>query len=109
MIPGEKDQDGKTIKEPVQGLRDSSKLTDEGKEWIQTDIKARGQISMHMLSSMSIMIKPTARETWQALTERFDTPGAAGLFAEFQKIMEFKFPHGANPATEFNVLAKSFE
>src|SRR6266478_8973623 len=82
-------------------------MTDEWKEWVQTDIKARGQISMHMLSSMSIMIKPTARDTWQALTERFDTPGAAGLFVEFQKIMEFKFPQGANPATEFNILAKS--
>src|SRR6266478_3248416 len=64
---------------------------------------------MHMLSSMSIMLKSTAKETWTALMERFDTPGAAGLFAEFQKILVYKFPPGANPATEFNVLAKAFE
>ena len=73
------------------------------------DIKARGQISMHMLSSMSVMIKSTAKETWEALTECFDMPGAAGLFVEFQRIVDFKFPQGANPATEFNILAKSFD
>ena len=109
QIPAVVDKEGKMIKEAEQGVRDLSKITDEWKEWVQIDIKARGQISMHMLSSMSVMIKSTAKETWEALTECFDMPGAAGLFTEFQKVMAFKFPQGANPATEFNVLAKSFD
>ncbi len=108
-IPAEIDTDGKVIKKAEQGVRDSSKFTAEWKEWVQLDIKARGQISMHMESSMSVMIKSTAKETWRALTEHFDTPGAAGLFTEFQKIVAFKFPQGANPATEFNILVKSFD
>src|SRR6266403_895289 len=108
-IPAITDKDGKIVKEAIQGFQDTSKVNDDWKEWVTSDIKARGQLSMHMLSSMSIMLKSTAKETWTALMERFDTPGAAGLFAEFQKILVYKFPPGANPATEFNVLAKAFE
>jgi len=108
-IPAITDKDGKVVKEAIQGFQDTSKVNDDWKEWVTSDIKARGQLSMHMLSSMSIMLKSSAKETWTALMERFDTPGAAGLYAEFQKILVYKFPPGANPATEFNVLAKAFE
>src|SRR5882762_649688 len=108
-IPAITDKDGKVVKEAIQGFQDTSKVNDDWKEWVTSDIKARGQISMHMLSSMSVMLKNTTKETWLALLEHFDMPGAAGLFTEFQKVMAFKFPQGANPATEFNVLAKSFD
>ena len=38
------------------------------------------------------------------MVANYDSPGAAGVYAIFQKVIRFKLPADKNPATEANVL-----
>jgi hypothetical protein len=99
-----KDEKGKETEVPEEYWHDLDTKNPKYLEHEEHNVKALGLLSLKLPSNMSTMFRSTAFATWRELVNNYDSPGAAGVFAIFQKIIRFKLPADKNPATEATVL-----
>src|SRR6266850_5872622 len=101
------DDKGKVLKPATTSVVDTNVIDKDWKEWNDDNNKVLGLLALKLSSTMSVLIKSTALETWQELVKKYDTPGAAGIFTEFQRLIHFRFSADQNPATEVNSMMVS--
>ncbi|KIL58647.1 hypothetical protein M378DRAFT_15423 [Amanita muscaria Koide BX008] len=74
------------------------------KEWDEDDDKALGVIALKMNRDLWHYLGDTAKETLDALRVAYRTPGAAGVFVDFQSLIHWKMTNNEDPSIQNNKL-----